>query len=503
MDKVSTKITAMVLGLVLAGVSDRLHAQDTTTTTSQDQNGAAPAATGPDNASDTVENPPLSGLDVPSFEPGFGARSYLLPRLQVNEAVDTNRTGQLTTANGTTVNRPAVKGVTRALGSLTLQKLWKIHPLDVDYAGGFSWYQGADTYYQVHSLGAVQRYLWRTGQLAVRDSFSYLPTGTFGFNSFGGSGGLTGGAGSGGGLTGGLNGGGGVGSIGNPSFGSTVNQPRISNTSVIDIMQSISPRNSVTVAGGYSFNDFLDNPTGYVNSQQVSGQIGFSRQLTRHDQIAVLYAYQNFHFPQQDSGSFNTNSWHVLYGHRLTGKLDLQVGGGPQWIHRYSWTAANPGPPPTPATPITNSFINASGRASLNYLYSSRTNMNLRYSHAANTGSGFFFGANTDAIRLAVNHALTRRWRVGLDTGYSYSKRILNLKTTQAGNSTAYRYWYAGGTLRRQLSRHVGAFANYQYDSIGFSSGFCSNANGTCATGYGRHVGLIGLDWTPSPIRLD
>src|SRR5262245_15198157 len=123
-----TNIAAVVLALALTALIAQARAQDTT---GQDQGGAAPAATGPDNNVQTIENPPLSGLDQPSFEPGFGARSYLLPRLQVNEAVDTNQTGQLTASNGQ--NIPAIKSVTRGLGSLTLQKLWKLHPLDIDY----------------------------------------------------------------------------------------------------------------------------------------------------------------------------------------------------------------------------------------------------------------------------------------------------------------------------------------------------------------------------------
>src|SRR6266545_2494427 len=131
--------------------------------------GAPPAATGPDTSTQSIENPPLSGLDEPSFEPGFGARSYLIPKAQVSEAVDTNPAGTLG-------SKTVVKEVTRGLGSLTLQKLWKIHPLDVDYTGGIVWYNGkSSNVSQVHSLAATQRILWRTGQLALRDSFSYLP----------------------------------------------------------------------------------------------------------------------------------------------------------------------------------------------------------------------------------------------------------------------------------------------------------------------------------------
>jgi hypothetical protein len=485
MKRLLTK-TAVLALLLIATAGTQVRAQETS---NQTPTGAAPAATGPDTETQTIENPPLSGLDAPSFAPSFGARSYLAPKLQVNEAVDTNRSGTL--GNNTTI-----KGVTRGIGSLTLQKLWKTHPLDVDYSGGVAWYQGTGKVYQLHSFAGTQRFLWRTGQLAVRDGLSYLPTGNFGFNSFGGAGVLTGGTT----LPGGLPGGNG---LGGGNFGSTVNQPRISNTSSVDITESLSPRDSVTLAGGYSFNDFLDNPVGYVNSQQVSGQVGFNRQLSRHDQIAFSYGYQSFHFPNQGRGSFNSDVFQVLYGHRITGRLDLQLGGGPQFIHRYFWqpgivTPTNPKPP---ATPVSNSFITGSGRATLTYLYSAGTNLNLTYTHSANAGSGLLAGANTDAIRLGLTHQLTRRWTASSDIGYSYSKRILNSSTTQAGNASGYRFWYAGGTLRRQLSRHLGAFADYQYDSIGFASGICTTT--PCSTSYGRHVGLIGLDWTPSPIRLE
>ncbi len=476
------KTAALTLALILAVIaSTRVRAQETS---NPGPTGAVPAATGPDTETQTIENPPLSGLDQPSFEPGFGARSYLVPKLQVNEAVDTNRVGQLG-------NNSAIKGVTRGLGSMELQKMWKIHPLNIDYSGGVAWYQGTGKIYQLHSMAAVQRFLWRTGQLAVRDSFSYLPTGNFGFNSFGGSSVLSGGAGFPGGGTGST--------LGNNNFGSTLNQPRISNASIVDVTQSFSPRSSITMAAGYTFNDFLDNPTGYVNSQQVSGQLGYNRQISRHDQVAVSYAYQDFHFPKQGSGSFNSNVWQVLYGHRITGKLDFQFGGGPQWMHRYFWTPAKAG---VPAMPVSDTFITGSGRATLTYYYSARTNFNLNYTHSANAGSGILTGANTDAIRLAATHTLTRRWTMTMDSGYSYSKRVLPASTTQAGNASFYRYWYAGGALRRQLSRHLGAFADYQYDSIGFASGICVPGK-PCNTGYGRHVGLIGLDWTPSPIRLE
>src|SRR5713226_9667044 len=118
MHKLANQIacTVFVMGLMLVG-STGAWAQET------GSNGAPPAATGPDAATPTIENPPLSGLDEPSFEPGFGARSYLAPSFQLSEGVDTNPSGSLG-------SKSVLKEVTRGTGSFTLQKLWKIHPLD-------------------------------------------------------------------------------------------------------------------------------------------------------------------------------------------------------------------------------------------------------------------------------------------------------------------------------------------------------------------------------------
>src|SRR5437868_2087122 len=75
-----------------------------------------------------ADNPPLSGLDQPSLEPGFLARSYLIPGLHVSESADSNVAG--TSGNST------FHSVTRAVGSLALQKLWNHYTTTIDYVGG-------------------------------------------------------------------------------------------------------------------------------------------------------------------------------------------------------------------------------------------------------------------------------------------------------------------------------------------------------------------------------
>jgi hypothetical protein len=457
--------------------------------------GAPPAATGPDTTTQIIENPPLSGLDEPSFEPGYGPRSYLLPRAQISQSVDTNASGSL--GSNTTI-----KDVTRGVGALTLQEIWKTHPLDLDYSGGVTRYYGSGgKTYQLHSFAGTQRFLWRTGQLALRDSASYLPQGSFGFGSFGGAGAFSGGGGLGGLVGGGgIAGGGGAGVFGNTQFGALGNQPRVANMSIVDITQSISPRSTVVLSGGYGFTTFIDAPPGYLNSQQATGQVGYNYQVSRHDQLAVSYAYQEFHFPSAGAGSFNANVWQVMYGHRISGRLDVRFGGGPQWIHRNGFVQVLPGI----FIPNKTSNLSGSGQASLTYVTSARTSMNLSYSHYTNPGSGFFAGSNTDAVHYGLNHSLTRRWNGTLDAGYSRNSRILSGPASLVQNANTYQYWFGGAALRRQLSRHFGAFASYQFESINFNSGFCAgSSNPNCSRDYGRHTGVIGLDWRPNPIRLD
>src|SRR5205823_11789437 len=142
-------------------------------------------------------------------------------------------------------------------------------------------------------------------------------------------------------------------------------------------------------------------------------------------------------------------------------------------------------------------------RVSLTYHWSARTELVLHYLRYVNPGSGFFAGANTDLVRFALNHNLARRWIVITDTGYSRSSRLLGATSSAAGGAVNYHYWYVGGGIHRRLGRYLGVFASYQYNTFEFGSGGCTAAATSCGRSYGRNIGLIGLHWTPHPIRLD
>src|SRR5213593_3356187 len=276
--------TALALGTSWAQSDSSQQQPGSTADNTQQQGTGAVPAFGQDNAAPVSnDNPPLSGLDQPSLEPRAAARSFLIPGAHVSQSLDTN------VGSG----GPHINGITRALGSLTLQRLWSRYDVGLDYVGGGAFYPRSSVgAAQVHQLDADQRILWRTGQLAIRDSFSYLPEGMFGFGSYGGAGALPG-LGIGGGSLGG-----GFGNFFGPGqFAALQQQPRLTNVSLAEIRQSLSPRSKVTLAGSYGLVHFIDNSFGFVNSRQVGAQAGYNYLLSRRDQVGVAYGYQAFRYP--------------------------------------------------------------------------------------------------------------------------------------------------------------------------------------------------------------
>jgi hypothetical protein len=402
-----------------------------------------------------------------------------------------------------------------------LQKILKRYAVGLDYIGGGSFYAGPSFnggrhFTQVHTLSSDQRFLWQTGQLAIRDNFDYLPEGTFGFGSVGGAGSfgsvLGGVSGAGGtGLGGGLAGGTSTGYYGGGSFGSVGYQPRIDNVTIADVTQELSARTSVTLGGSFGVSHYVHESNNLINSEQSTFQAGYNRLLGRKDQVGLLYAFQEFHFPQAGSGGLDAHVWNVLYAHRITGRLNFVIGGGPELvkIHNPATTILLLGVIPIKIPASTTNSISGNGSVTVGYTVSSRTSVQFLFQRLITPGSGFLPGANTDAARLSASHLFGRRWTGTVDTGYSHNSALRSPSSSSGLNANAYQFWYFGASLRRQLSEHFDVFASYQFNDFGAHSclssanGLSGNVSNACGQTITRHTGLIGIDWRPRPIRLD
>lgn len=456
-------------------------------------------AYGEENAPPPVsENPPISGLDLPSLEPHAAPLSYLQPGATASETADSN------VLSG--VGGQSFISVTRAVGSMTLQRLWSHYDLAADYFGGAAYYHEAGLGWKALQQADIdQKITWKRGELSLRDSFSYLPEGNFG-SPYGSQGSQ------------------GIASLGTSAFGSFWGgselgtyglNSRIMNVSIGDISENLTPKSSVTAAAGYALTHFygpppqsagLIVPATLIGSSQFSAQVGYDRILTPATQVAVVYGYQGFDFTVFGS-AFHSNIVQLMYGHRITGRLDFLIAAGPQFTHLV----------------INNSpdfRVDAAGQMRFRYRFS-RGSIDLSYQRFLTGGSGIFAGAESDIAQLSGERRLTRVWDAFADIGYAHNKRFQSLSLLQelscvnpgvpnpsglpscpGVDANTFNYGFIGGGVHRAFGHDFHGFASYQFNKLSFDHSYCGGLSACNRIG-NRQVITIGLDWTPRPIRLD
>jgi hypothetical protein len=489
-------LLTLALGTSRAQDSSSPQSPAATPETAQQPETPPAPAFGQDNAPPPVsENPPISGIDQPGLEPHAAPLSYLQPGVHLTESADSNVSD--------TLGGSGVHEVTRALGSLTLQRLWSNYKLALDFVGGAGYYGAHGIgFKQVEQLDIDQRITWKRGQLGIRDSFSYLPEGNFGgaYGSMNSLGAMLGGSASAGQNV----------FLGGNQFGSLGQVPRIMNLSLVDVVENLTPKSSITLAGGYGFVHYTGDAvallTGnqasarFLGSTQVSAQAGYNRILGPHDQAALMYGYQGFTFSVSGL-AFHSHVVQLMWGHRITGRMDFLLAAGPQITSINLGTGSN-------------LRVSVAGRASLRYKFP-KTILSLSFDRYITNGSGFFAGAQSNIGRLSVTRPLGRVWSGFADLGYSRNSRVqpstaeqqvlCALSSTQCPGVIAntYSYGFAGLGVHRMIGRNFHAFASYQFNYLTFDNSFCGVGFPACNRISERHIGTIGIDWTPRPMRLD
>jgi len=465
--------------MVLAAGVNLVWGQDSTNP-QQPDSGQAPQpapAYGTENQVPSIsENPPISGLDLPNLEPHAAPLSYLQAGAHVSESADTNIENNL--------GGSQLQSVTRAEGSLELMRLWSNYTLALDYLGGVGNYNVRGIgIRQVEEMGISQKISWKRGQFTVRDAFSYQPEGAFG-SSYGSA------AATGAGL-------GDIGVFfGGSTFGALGQVPRIMNVTVADAVETLTPKSSITGSFGYGFVHFLENEPGignaFIGDSQYSGQAGYNRILGPHDQGAIVYGYQDFQF--STGVSFQDDVLQLMWGHRISGRMDFIGAIGPQF------------------TQLANDLIiSTAGQAELRYQFPKAT-LAASFRHFLTNGSGFFAGAESDIASLSAARPLSRVWSVSSDLGYSRNSRatpescpqgqICTGASAEGVSADVYQYGFAGVAFHRMFGRNFHGFASFHFNELSFDHSYCGTV-GPCSRISNREVGTIGLDWTPRPIRLD
>jgi hypothetical protein len=482
----------LALGIMAVGMSLCAAGQDSTSAPTPDSSQGQPAPPTPQSTAPAPafgqnapvlnpDNPPVSGLDVPSLDLRIASRSFIAPALQVSESADTNGGNDLGNPNG-------LQGITRVLGALDVQKFWTKSDLFLEYLGGGAFYSSPFDAKQLQAVGMEAVTRWRTGQVSLRDAFSYLPDGSFQIG-FGGDPGLgLANVGFGAGMPGG-----GLAGLNTPNLqlGSVGNIPRLANTAIVDAVQALNPRSAITLAGGFSNAHFYDPSGTLINSDQVTLEGGYTHLLSRRDQIGFIYAFQLFQFPQSTGGEVYIHVVNLRYSHTISGRLSFVAGAGPQYIDLED------GGPTT--------HLSLSARVQLRYRMG-HGSLIASYEKYTSAGSGFFAGANTQGARLGYTRPLGRRWELYSDLDYSHNTKLQNADFG-ATNSSSYDDGSAGIVLRKHLGRTYDFFASYRFSELSFNTVggalVCLDGADSCGRVAQRHVGTIGIEWHPKPTRID
>jgi len=458
------KLRAIWWGSLLLSISMHADAQNNP----QSQTPPSPAF-GQNMPILSPENPPLSGLDEPSLELRTVNRSFVSGALQVGESADSNSGNQLGGSKMT--------GVSHVLGALDLQKLWPRSDLFLEYLGGAGF--GNNNYYvrQLQALGLEAITRWRTGQLTLRDGLNYLPDGSFFAASAGGLPGF-------GIATTGLQ-------LGLPGLyhqvgGSLGTGARLSNTATLDVVQAITPRSAVTVVGAFGNTHFYHNVDNLIDGDESTVEAGYSHLVSRHDQIAIVDAFQLFRFPTRVGGEVYNNVFNVRWSHVITGRLSFLGGVGAQYTDvRLGVSSTN---------------WSVSGRAVLRYQFE-RSSLTASYAKFTSPGSGFFAGAETQVAEVSFRRPIGRTFEFSSVGGFSHNKRLQPTFDFGAAGANSYNEGFFGMILKKHLGRSWDALAAYRFSEVQFNT-TVTVAGSTGSTSQ-RQVGTIALEWHPKAIRID
>ncbi len=467
------------LGLLILSLSLCAGAQD-----SDQQQTAAPApAFGQSAPVLNPDNPPLSGLDEPGLDLKTLSRSFISPAIQIGQSADTNENNQL----GTTTWNP----VSHVLGALDLQKFWSKSDMFLEYLGGGAFQ--VDPQYKVEQLQAfgfeaVTR--WRTGLFELRDGFSYLPEGIFELGTTEGLPGLglaTGGLGTGeagGGLPG-------LHTFGFGTFEGIGDVPRLANTAVASVVQAISPRAAVTLVGAYSDAHFFNDNTVLINSDQMTIEGGYSRLVSRHDRIAAVYAFQLLRFPYNSGGEIYNHVFNLRWSHTITGRLQLILGGGPEYSElEYNQQAY-------PSWYFT-------GRATFRYRFQ-HASLSVSWEKYTSPGEGLLAGASTQLVRASFQRPLWRTYTLYAHGGYARESRVQSPLGSDY-NFGSFDSWVAGAILRKHIGRTYDLFGAYSFNETQFdvplAQSDCTASFG-CGTEAKRQLVTVGVEWHPKATRIE
>jgi hypothetical protein len=364
------------------------------------------------------------------------------------------------------------------LGSLSLLENGRHSQLSVNYSGGRMITTDKNLPGgNVQQLGVVQVFNRGRWQLQFLDEFLYLPETPFGFS---------------GATNIGVPGAGGSLVLPSPDLGSNITPtqnisgtigPRYSNAFATQATYSVTSRASITLGGAYGLLNFVNSAN--FNTDNAIGSVGYNYALTRKDSIGVFYRFTTFHYGGNPQ-AVGDDLLNLAYGRKITGRLALQLTGGPEYA--------------TFRVPVARKTerLSWSGSASLAYTLR-RGGASLSYTHGISGGSGIQVGSNSDYVTASGTRQVGRLWNLIGSFGYARNRNLASTGMVDAlqGEDS----WFATGGLSRQLGRNALFSFGYTARTKGLSGVACTTSV-LCDTNGTQHQVSVGLQWTSHPFVI-
>jgi hypothetical protein len=419
-----------------------------------------------------LDSRPLSGVQKLTLGMTPARQSFLLPSFTVMTQVQSNpySSGQ---NGGRTVGSS-----TYLTGRLGLNRVTPASAILLDYLGGGTFSQGlGQSNSMIQSLDFSSTLTRGRWSLTAGDVFSYLSQSPFGFGGLGGLNGF------------GVPLGNGVGT--SPGFNSGIapdqtifldGQRQLRNAVVCQLGYELSRRSTMTFAGTYDVQNFIDS--GLQNGNTATFSSGYNYLLSRQDTIAFSYSYSMFLF-SRNNPSFSDHTGMLSYARRISGRLSFQIGAGPQ-VQIFDSALAGPG-----------RVVSWALATSTDYQYGDMST-SLTYSHGLSGGSGVLRGSETDTVQGTVSRTIGKRWNTSVGVGYSRNAALE--QTARSASSIAPQTWYGTASLNRRFLGYGGLFLAYTASKQSRLSALCGLP--ACGAGATTHTGSIGYTWGTRPIVL-
>jgi hypothetical protein len=350
-----------------------------------------------------------------------------------------------------TPGQSSLASTTLLNGIMNFDRTWSKYHLSAAYTGGETFNLGPITSHtSFQNLMVMQQITWERWHVLLRDDFTASPGAAFTGAGMGGPGLIAQSSSMLGSL---LNGSGQAFTPGETI--ETGNATRYMNSVLGQMEYSFSRRSTLTFSGSYGLLDFPS--AGYVSSHMLNAQAGYDYLIDPMDSIGVIASYGKTDY----TGATNSNtdySASLAFGRKITGRLALQAGVGPQQTRVASGTG-------------NFDLWFMSVNSALSY-ERRRSGVSFSYTRGLGAGAGVYLGAATNTFLGSGHYQFTRFWTGSVAGGYA-----LNTSLAPAGvATTSFNNVFAGANLGRRVGRHAQINFNYGVQRQG-SPAACPVAN--------------------------